>query len=319
MDKTISYGSKHFALHALADGVYAAIAQDGGAAISNAGLIDLGGQIVVFDTFLTPQAALDLRRTAEELLGRAPHIAVNSHYHNDHIWGNQVFASEAQIISSTRTRELIATDGMEEFRWNSANAVQKLASERSRFQAAEDEQQRRQLSMWVGYWEGLVEDLPHLKVCLPQLTFDQRLELHGSQLTAQLITFEGAHTGSDTVLYLPHEGIVFMSDLLFVGCHPYLSDGGPYQFLKALNELSQLDAGQFVPGHGPIGTKDDLRVLIEYVEGCLETAQSLVKEGNPDEDRFGKLQIPEKYKDWQLAQFYQANIRFLCQRIAAKP
>jgi len=44
-------GSKHFTLHQLAEGVYAAIATDGGAACCNAGLIDLGGQVVVFDTF----------------------------------------------------------------------------------------------------------------------------------------------------------------------------------------------------------------------------------------------------------------------------
>ena len=79
--------SKHFELHQLAEGTFAAIAKDGGSAICNSGIVDLGGQVVVFDTFLTPQAALDLRHATEELFGRAPHIVVNSHYHNDHIWG----------------------------------------------------------------------------------------------------------------------------------------------------------------------------------------------------------------------------------------
>ncbi len=100
MKKTNFKGSKHFVLHSLDEGISAAIAEDGGSAISNAGLIDLGGQILVFDTFLTPQAATDLRRSATEL-GRVPQIVINSHYHNDHIWGNQVFASDAQIVSST--------------------------------------------------------------------------------------------------------------------------------------------------------------------------------------------------------------------------
>lgn len=88
-----------------------AIAQDGGAAISNSSLIDLGGKIIVFDTFLTPQAAGDLQQFVIDKYGRKPRIVINSHYHNDHIWGNQVFASEALIISSTRTRELRVTAG----------------------------------------------------------------------------------------------------------------------------------------------------------------------------------------------------------------
>ncbi len=38
----IDFESGHFTLHTLAEGVYAAIATEGGAGFSNAGLIDLG-------------------------------------------------------------------------------------------------------------------------------------------------------------------------------------------------------------------------------------------------------------------------------------
>ena len=315
MDNPVRSGSKHFELQQLAEGMFAAIAKDGGAAISNSGILDLGGQIVVFDTFLTPQAALDLRQTAEELFGRAPQIVVNSHYHNDHIWGNQAFAPEAQIVSSARTRKLIATAGMEELQWYSTNSAQQLDSFQSRYKKTDDEQQRSQLAMWIGYYEGLVEALPHLSVRMPSITFKDRLEIHGLNHTAELTTFEGAHTESDTILYLPQEGIVFMSDLLFVGCNPYLADGDPLQLLKALKELSQLDAACFIPGHGPVGTSADLRLLIEYVEYCLETAQTLFNEGSAPEDRIADLKVAEKYSHWKLSQFFQANIRFLCQRL----
>lgn len=307
--------SKHFALHPLAGGLVAAIAKDGGAAISNSGILDLGGQTVIFDTFLTPQAALDLRQAAEEITGRLPQIVVNSHYHNDHIWGNQAFVPEAQIVSSARTRQLIATAGLEELQWYSANSAQQLASFQARYQNTDDEQQRNQLAMWIGYYAGLVEAMPHLSVCMPAITFKDTLEIHGSSRTAELITFEGAHTESDTVLYLPEEGIVFMSDLLFVGCHPYLADGDPLQLLKALKELDRFDAACFVPGHGPVGTSADLKLLIEYVEACLDTAQNLVKEGSASEDTIAGLKVTERYSHWKLSQFFQANIRFLCQRL----
>jgi hypothetical protein len=48
---------EHFTLHQLADGIYAAVATELGAAFSNAGLIDLGEQTLVFDAFENPQPA----------------------------------------------------------------------------------------------------------------------------------------------------------------------------------------------------------------------------------------------------------------------
>ncbi len=299
--------SKHFSLQPLVDDVFAAIAEDGGAAISNSGLIDLGGQILVFDTFLTPQAAQDLRQLSIDLFRKPPRIVINSHYHNDHIWGNQAFIPEAQIISSTRTHHMIATAGAEEFQWYSANSAQQLDSLRAQYQAAEDEEQQKQISLWIGYYEGLVEALPHLTVCLPDINFDHRLVIHGSKHAAELITFERAHSKSDAVLYLPDEGIVFMSDLLFNGCHPYLADGDPLQ----------LDATRFVPGHGPVGNVEDLRFLIRYIEGCMKTAQRLLDKGKASEEGFKALKVPERYHSWQFPQFYLSNIRFLCKYLSS--
>jgi cyclase len=71
--------SKHFRLQQLADGVHAAIHIDGGAAISNAGIVDLGDRTLIYDTFLAPQPAEDLRIAAEALTGRPIDAVLNSH------------------------------------------------------------------------------------------------------------------------------------------------------------------------------------------------------------------------------------------------
>lgn len=44
MGTSLFSNSKHFTLQELAKGVFAAIAIDGGVAICNAGVVDLGGQ-----------------------------------------------------------------------------------------------------------------------------------------------------------------------------------------------------------------------------------------------------------------------------------
>jgi len=316
MHKIVYSQSKHFTLDSLAEGIFAAIAEDM-FADGNVGLIDLGGQILVFDTFLTPQAATDLRQFASDNYGRTPQIVINSHYHNDHIWGNQIFAVDAQIISSARTRDLITTAGMEELQWYSSNSAQRLESLRAQYQNSSDEQQQKQLSLWIDFYGSVVEALPYLNISMPSITFNRHLEIHGTKHTAKLITFEGGHTGSDTVLYLPQAGVIFMSDLLFVDFHPYLADGDPQSLLNALRELSQLGATCYVPGHGPVGNVEDLEKFIGYIEHCFDTARRLVEIGNVNEEVIKELEIPEKYQNWQVPQFYQTNISFLCERLSS--
>ena len=100
--------SKHFQIERLADGVYAAIASEQGYASCNAGIIDIGDRTILFDTFLTPEAARDLLNATEQLTSNKITHIINSHEHNDHIRGNQVFGSDIDIISTVLTREAIA-------------------------------------------------------------------------------------------------------------------------------------------------------------------------------------------------------------------
>ncbi len=318
MPESILYTSKHFEIQSITKDISAVIATSGGHAICNAGVIDLGGQLLIYDTFVTPEAARDLKQFIDNRFGKIPQLVINSHYHNDHIWGNQVFSPIAPILSSTRTRELISTSGKEELEWYSSRSAQKLASLHAQYESENDENQRRQLLLLIGEYEGIVEALPELKVCLPCVTFESCLNIHGTRHTAELITYERAHTGSDTILYLPNDGIVFMSDVLFVGFHPYLGDGDPISLLKALQSSDQLEAACYVPGHGPLGTRENVRLLIEYIESCMDTARGLVKSGQFSKDKIEQLKIPKLFQAWDITQFYAVNIDFLCQYLMGK-
>jgi cyclase len=314
MDEQIPMHSKHFSLQLVTDGIYAAIHTEGGSAICNAGLVDLGGLLLVFDTFLTPQAAEDLYQFAADQFHQAPQVVINSHYHNDHVWGNQVFIKEARIISSTKTYGQFDTLGLEEFEWYSANASKKLDEIQRQYQQAADVEAQAALIGMLGYYTGLVEALPSLKVCKPNLTFDTQLNLYGDQRSAQLITFEGAHTGSDTVLYLPQDRIIFTGDLLFVGAHPYLSEGDPRLLLDALKGLLTFDASIFVPGHGPIGTAEDMHLMIGYVEDCLRIGNELASAG-VDDEAILQITIPSKYAGWIMPHMFPGNLISISKRI----
>jgi len=152
--------SMNFRIQDLTNGVWAAIATDGGAAICNCGIVDLGGQTIVYDTTLTPHAGRDLRAAAEALCGRPVAWAINSHCHNDHTWGNSAWEGTPSLASA-RTRQLMATEGPEEYRWNLAHAAERLASAQLEYEAA-SAKERPELLLWLGEDQGIVDALPEL-------------------------------------------------------------------------------------------------------------------------------------------------------------
>jgi cyclase len=306
--------SKHFRLEALADGVYAAIHIDGGAAISNAGIVDLGDRTVVYDTFMSPWAAEDLRLAAEALTGRPIDAVLNSHWHYDHIWGNQVFGADTDIISTEETRRMfIATRGHGAFDEFMAAAEANLDATRAQYGTTEDEGQRRQLALWIDYHQGVADTKPVLQIRPPNVTFVERLALYGTDRLAELIPFAGGHTESDAVLFLPQEGIAFMGDLLFIGHHPYLGGGDPERVLRILDAVSDLSPDVLVPGHGPVGTADSLSQMGQYVRTLDRLARRMVEDGEAEE-AIEAMTIPEPYDQWLFASFFPGNMHFLYQR-----
>jgi glyoxylase-like metal-dependent hydrolase (beta-lactamase superfamily II) len=303
--------SKHFRLEQLADGVYAAVHSDGGEAISNAGIVDLGDRTLVYDTFFTPQAAADLRLAAETLTNRPVDVVIDSHSHNDHVWGNQVFGADTDIVSTIKTRQSIVEHLAQTIASYKQRAPQNLAAAQADLETAQDERQRRQRVIWVDYWRGFLQAQDELRLRLPNITFGDRLVLHGSRRSAELVPYAGGHTESDTVLHMPAEGIVFMSDLLFIECHPVLGD--PDRLLQILDDVEALGARVFVPGHGRVGGVADLEPMRQYVRTLVDLAHKLAEEGEPEE-AIHKLSVPHPFQDWVAQNFFTINMRSLVRR-----
>ena len=170
--------SPYFHLERVAEGVWAAIVVRGTGAWGNAGIVALDDGTLVFDTFLTPAAARDLRAAAEALTSQPVTYVVNSHYHMDHIHGNAVF-SDAHIIATEKTRERIATRGAELLARRFA-LPETLADLDARIASAAPGELREDLAALRGDYRALDAALPDLALRLPDITFDQRLTLHGS-------------------------------------------------------------------------------------------------------------------------------------------
>ncbi len=70
-----------FELVELGPGVHAAVSDIAGAAVGNAAIIDLGDKTLVIDSFMTAQAARELRTEVTRLTGRSAFMLVNTHWH----------------------------------------------------------------------------------------------------------------------------------------------------------------------------------------------------------------------------------------------
>lgn len=302
--------SAYFRLEMLADGVYAAIANDDHGAICNAGIVDLGGQTLVFDTFQIPNAAQDLRAAAETLLGRPVAYVVNSHWHGDHVHGNPVFVPGATIIATSGTRELMATRAAAEIVEDREGIGPYLADIEQQLAAETEEAKRAALAQRLGVNSEYAEALPSLEIVLPQMTFDERMTLHGTRRAAGLVTYGGGHTGSDGFLYLPEEHIAFLGDLLFVGVHPYLPDGDAEQWMRILERVEMLPIETAVPGHGAVGTLADSALVRRYIGDLLGMAREGISAGKSKEHVM-QTSIPELYETWSYAGFFKTNMAFL--------
>lgn len=72
------------------------------------------------------------------------------------------------------------------------------------------------------------------------------------------------HTAADAIVHVPDEGVVFAADILFIGVIPVMWHGPVETWLAALDTLLALDAGVYVPGHGPPCGRAEIEQLAAY-------------------------------------------------------
>jgi len=304
-----AFQSRHFTITKLSDGVYAAIANNGGYAVCNAGIIDLGDATLIFDPFMGLEPARELARVAGQLLEHPIKYVINSHFHNDHIGGDQIFGG-AMLISTDRTRDLIAKYQPQEIEDDKKLAAGMVANLKKKDVHAMTRHELDEHFMWLGYYEALAMSGDSLKLILPQITFNNQLTLHGTKRRVQLISYGEGHTESDAFLFLPDEKIAFLGDLLFIQNNPWLGDGDPEHWSNYLDSIKKLNPVILIPGHGPPGNISSLDTMNMYFAAVKKEADSYYRRGaKPEAD--STFKIPSPYDQWFLSNFFKPNVEWM--------
>jgi glyoxylase-like metal-dependent hydrolase (beta-lactamase superfamily II) len=276
-----------FELVNLGEGVWAAIGNDSGKAGANAGFVVGTDGVAVIDTFEDPGAAKELLAAIRKITPLPIRFVVNTHYHLDHVNGNDVFAAAgASILAQRNVRDWMRTENL---KWWGDKIKPEVKAQ--------------------------VESLK-----LPDIVYDRGVDLYLGSRKLEVRSYPG-HTGGDSTVYLHDAGVVFCGDLFWKAHIPNLTDANTSEWSKTLDTLVGYGAGKFVPGHGEPGTALDVKAFQQYLTDLRSAVGQAQAAGNSG-DALVQTVMPElraKYGSWGFFQdFAEANIRQTGEELAGK-
>jgi glyoxylase-like metal-dependent hydrolase (beta-lactamase superfamily II) len=123
-----------------------------------------------------------------------------------------------------------------------------------------------------------------------------KLDLGG--VVAQVETYPG-HSGTDIIVRVPEQNVVYTGDLLFNNMYPVTFDeqatvSGWRTTLKTF--LSWGKDTIFIPGHGQICGPEGVQLSLDLFDDIEQQAQKFHKAGVAAEDAADQYVVPEKFK-----------------------
>ncbi len=183
-------------------------------------------------------------------IGRLPPIRYLclTHWHWDHVFGINAF--HVPTLAHTETKRIVKQ--MAAWDWSDAALDQRVAA-----------------GLEIEFCRDMIKlELPdrrHLVIRPPDITFDSQVEIDLGGLTCQLIHVGGDHAHDSTIIYVPEEKVVFLSDCLYPSI--YIE---PRYYSSKINDLYSrilsLEATHYIWGHNPdIMTRAEMELEAEQL------------------------------------------------------
>jgi len=269
-----------FTIIEVASGVYAVITEFMLAhGYCNSAIIDLGDKCLVFDTLGHPKTAKQLIQEAHELTGQKIVYLINSHWHWDHVWGNQSF--EHAIFSTIKTREVMQDNQQEQLDSFKTSLPHYLEHGREQLEEGINgdslfgfpydttEHFKRHLQS-IQY---LNDGLDDIDLRLPDFTFETRMQIWGSTRHVELRAFHGLHSASDLIMYIPDVKVLVGGDLVVSDILPFAYGEQPLKYAAIFKQLQAMEIEHIIPGHGTVADPEVLSILQNYWELCHAAAK----------------------------------------------
>ena len=247
----------------LGDGVYAALRSEplGLAVNANSLFMVNSDHVVIVDAQFTREATLENLAALRRITDRPVRYVINTHWHDDHGAGNQVYQDTfpaVHFVAHRNTREDLINKGRE----NRALQVQYAPPVANRFDrllsmglggdsTPSTPMEHASLTSAVRIIRQYVAESQGYREVLPDWLVDRRLTLADGGRTIEIRWFGRGNTRGDVVTYLPKEAIVSTGDLV-VAPMPFGFGSYPSEWIAVLDSVRALRPRVIVPGHGPL-------------------------------------------------------------------
>ncbi len=313
--------SKHFDLIPLCDGVYACVHKAGGAASSNAGIIDLGDRTLVIDAFNTVAAGRALRATAEALFGRPVSAIVLTHFHDDHWIGASAFDAATLFLASEPTRAACFEEAAElvESYQDRAPWEAELAKMEAQLETEKDERVRVGLVNGISRTRYTMAEMADFKPRCADVGFAGTLTFHGAKRMVEVRSLGRGHSSDDVAVLLPADGIAFVGDIGFFDTQPFMGSCDLDLYRKELHFFLDSDFRALVPGHGGVGGKPEVEQELAYFDVLEDLVGKVVKKGGSLEDA-SQIVLPPPFDRWLFGGMnrFAMNVRYLYKHLGGE-
>lgn len=211
--------------------------------------------VILLDTLDSPEAALALLDLARPHLAGRQLLAVNTHSHYDHAWGNQIFvgpdaALAAPVIATRRCAEMLR--GPE------------AAAELARMAAAEP------------------EDFGAVRLTAPTISFAGELTIDGGDLTLHLLATPG-HAPDHVAVWIPEIALLWAGDAAEAP-FPLVDTAATLPVLRdSLRRMAALEPRSAFYCHAPLDAGPELlRRNLAYFDLLEARCRAALAVGAPD-------------------------------------
>ena len=289
----------------IGNGLYATISDPskGPTTLCNGGFI-VGKDAALLVEGFTTAAGASFQMDALRMVSQVPvKGALDTHYHFDHSMGNSFYGANGVPLWAHATAAKRIVDNYSPLQ--GADKDTALASFEKRVKDAKSDTERAHAQSDLNAVTGLFQIANASILGLPNRPLDpaklpMSIDLGG--LTAVLESHAG-HSGTDIIVRVPEQNVVYTGDLLFSGWYPVCFDEKAMVsgWRDTLKKFAALDKDTlFVPGHGQLCGQEGIASIREVFDDIAEQAEKLHKAGVPAEEAQHRYVVPDKFKNFPI-------------------
>jgi cyclase len=287
----------------IGNGLYATISDPskGNTTLCNGGFLAGKDAALLIEGYTTPAGAA-FQMDALRMVSQVPvKGALDTHYHFDHSMGNAFYGVNGIALWAHATASKRIVDSYSPLQGTDKGAV--LGPLEKRVKDAKSDGERTHAQSDLNAVTGLFQIANASILSLPNHPIDpaklpMSIDLGG--LTAVVESHPG-HSGTDIVVRVPEQNVVYAGDLLFSGWYPVCFDEKATisGWRDTLKKFAALDKDTlFVPGHGQICGQEGIATLREVFDDIAAQAEKMYKAGVPVEEAQQRYAVPEKFKNF---------------------